>query len=390
MNHHIPLSVPNLDMDILDNIKVTIESGWVSTGGQFIRQFEDDLKQYVQAKGARSIQSGTGGLHLALKVLGVEPGDEVIVPTLTFIATVNPVIYLHASPVFMDCDDSLNMDPIKLKEFLDSECVFQDGKTVNKKTGKHIRGMIVVHVFGNPADMASLMQIAQEYNLFVLEDAAEALGSYYTSGPYQGKHCGTVGDIGVYSFNANKIITTGNGGMVVSENSAYLDEINFLSVQAKSDALRYIHDDIGYNYRLTNISAAFGVSQIKRIESFIVTKHQNYLQYKSGIADISGLSLMEFNSGTRPNYWFYSLLIDEKKYGHDREGLMQILTDHQIQSRPIWGLIHEQKPYRSYQSYKIEKAAFYVNHILNIPCSTNLTSDEVDIVLDVLKRYQLG
>jgi len=266
MKKIIPLSVPNLSLDILENVKETIETGWVSTGGCFIKEFEEKVAKYVGVEKAVSCQSGTAGLHLALRVLGIGPGDEVIVPTVTFIAAVNPVKYMGAEPVFMDCDDTLNMDMDKLEEFLKNESYFTEGKVINRKTNRVIKAVIVVHVFGNPANIEKLMEIKEKYNLKVVEDATEALGSYYLEGKYAGKHCGTIGDIGVYSFNANKIITTGGGGMVVSHNKELLDKVEFLSTQAKTDSLYFIHDEIGYNYRMTNIQAAFGVDQIDRLE----------------------------------------------------------------------------------------------------------------------------
>jgi perosamine synthetase len=385
-NKEIFLSVPNLDLKILENLKETIESGWVSTGGRFIKEFEQKISIYTGARAAKGVQSGTAGLHVALRVLGVVADDEVIVPTLTFIATVNPVKYLKAHPIFMDCDDSLNMDPVKLRAFLEEECRLLDGRVINKRTNRQIKGIILVHVFGNPANIEPIMEITKEYNLFLLEDSTEALGSYYTSGPYKDKHCGTIGHMGVYSFNANKIITTGNGGMVVSDDVELLEKVEFLSTQAKSDPLRYIHDDYGYNYRLTNISAAFGVNQLDHLENFIAIKKKNYELYMDGILNISGLSLLPFNTYSRPNYWFYSLVIDEQEYGLNREQLMCKLLELNIHTRPIWGLIHEQKPYRREIAYKVEKSTKYVKKILNIPCSTNLITEEVQVILDTLKK----
>ena len=390
----IPLSVPNLDMDILENIKETIESGWVSTGGRFITEFEKMMEEYTGIKklggGARSFQSGTAALHLALRALGVEAGDEVIVPTLTFIASVNPVKYLGAEPVFMDCDDTLNMDPIKLEEFLEKECNIIDGKVINKKTNKQIKGIIIVHIFGNPADMEALMRIKEKYNLFLIEDSAEALGSYYTEGKYKGYHCGTIGDAGIYSFNANKIITSGNGGMIVSRDHELLNKVNFWGVQAKTDPLRYVHGDIGYNYRMTNISAAYGVSQLAKIENFIQVKEANYEAYKEGIEKIEGLELLPFKKNSRANKWFYSLMIDKENYGFDREELMILLKQKGIHTRPIWGLIHEQIPYQNNHSYKIVKAREYSEMVLNIPCSSSLKEEDALHVIEVLKLIKKG
>ncbi|MGG3925071.1 LegC family aminotransferase [Metabacillus fastidiosus] len=384
-NKVIPLSVPNLSLDILENIKETIETGWVSTGGRFIQEFEVKMAKYVGVERAVSCQSGTAGLHLALRVLGIGHGDEVIVPTLTFIAAVNPVKYMGAEPVFMDCDESLNMDLEKLEEFLQNECQFIDGKVINNKTKRRIKAIVAVHVFGNPLQLERLMEIKVKYGLKLIEDATEALGSYYLEGRYAGRFCGTIGDIGVYSFNANKIITTGGGGMIVSHDQELLDEILFLSVQAKTDPLYFIHDDVGYNYRMTNIQAAFGTDQIDRLESFIETKIRNYNFYKEVMESITGLTLMPFRNDTRANYWFYSVIVDKEGYGIDRDGLLRRLNENGIQSRPLWGLIHKQKPYLENQRYKIEKAGFYESNLINIPCSSNLEKEDIYQVLEYLQ-----
>jgi len=388
MNKFIPLSVPNLSLDILENIKETIETGWVSTGGRFIKEFEEKVAKYVGVEKAVSCQSGTAGLHLAMRVLGIGPGDEVIVPTVTFIAAVNPVKYMGAEPVFMDCDDTLNMDMDKLEEFLENECRYIDGKVVNKKTGRMIKAVVVVHVFGNPANMEKLMEIKKRYNLKVVEDATEALGSYYLEGKFAGRHCGTIGDIGVYSFNANKIITTGGGGMVVSHNRELLGKVEFLALQAKTDPLYFIHDEIGYNYRMTNIQAAFGVDQIDRLEGFIETKIRNYNLYKKAIEDIEGLTLLPFRPDTRANHWFYSIIVDKEKYGMDRDELLRKLNENNIQTRPLWGLIHKQKPYVNNQAYRIEKAYYYEKNLINVPCSSNLSEEDIEIVVEKLRKLK--
>ncbi len=388
MDHNpIPLSVPNLSLDIMENIKETIETGWVSTGGRFITEFEEKTAKYVGVKRAVSCQSGTAGLHLALKVLGIEPEDEVIVPTVTFIAAVNPVKYMGAEPIFMDCDDTLDMDMNKLEEFLENECDYIDGKVINKKSKRQIKAIVIVHVFGNPADMEKLMRIKEKYNLKVIEDSTEALGSYYLEGKYKGKYCGTIGDIGVYSFNANKIITTGGGGMVVSNNQELLDKVAYLAVQAKTDPLYFVHDEIGYNYRMTNIQAAFGTDQIDRLESFIETKIKNYNLYKKAIENIEGLTLLPFREDTRSNHWFYSVIVDKDKYGIDRDELLRKLNNDNIQTRPLWSLIHKQKPYLNNQSYKIEKAEFYEKNLINLPCSSNLSKEEVGVVVEKLAQH---
>ena len=384
----INLSVPNLSMDILDNLKECLESGWVSTGGRFIPEFEEKVKKYMKTGYAAGVQSGTAGLHMSLQVLGVQRDEEVFVPTLTFIAAVNPTTYLGASPIFIDCDDSLCMDPLKLEKFCSEECDFKEGVLVNKKTNKKIRALVIVHVFGNMADMEKIMDIVKKYNLRVLEDATEALGTYYTEGRYKGKYAGTIGDIGVLSFNANKIITTGGGGMVVGDNEELVEKVRFLSSQAKKDTLYFIHDEIGYNYRMLNLQAALGTSQIDQLESFIETKTRNYYLYKEAVNKIEGLEILPFVEGIRANHWFYSLKIDKEKYGIGRDELLQKLVDAGIQTRPIWGLIHQQKPYSTCQSYEIEKALYYYDRILNLPCSSNLTEKEVYQVIEKIKEFK--
>ncbi|MCL1808671.1 MAG: LegC family aminotransferase [Clostridiales bacterium] len=386
----IPLSVPSLSIEVIENIKECIETGWVSTGGRFISEFEKKIAEHVGIGDAVGVQCGTAGLHLALRALGVEREDEVIVPALTFIAAVNPVKYVGAEPVFMDCDESFCMDPVKLEEFCSEGCEFEEDKLINKLTKRRIKAIIIVHVFGNMADMENLMEIAQKYGLKVIEDATEALGTCYTEGSYKGKFAGTIGDIGVYSFNANKIITTGGGGMVVSENKEYFNKIRYLSTTAKDDPLYFIHDDVGYNYRMLNIQAAFGVSQADELEKFIAIKKRNYEQYSKLLKDTAGIRLLPFKIGTRPNYWFYSVYIDSIKYGMSRDELMRSMIDDGIQCRPVWRLVNRQKPYVECQSAEIEKALDYEANVMNLPCSVTLNSDQIEYVCISIRDLHKG
>ena len=388
--NEIPLSVPNLNIEILDNLRECVETGWVSTGGRFIAEFEQKLAKYVGTSDAVSTQSGTAGLHLSLIASGVSAGDEVIVPTLTFIAAVNPVKYVGAEPVFMDCDDSLCLNPVKLENFLAQNCTLTVGGLINNLTKKRISAIVVVHVFGNMVDMERIVDIALKYKLTVIEDATEALGTFYTSGRYKGKHAGTIGDFGVYSFNANKIITTGGGGMVVAKSKELLDKIRYLSVTAKDDALYFVHNEVGYNYRMLNIQAALGVSQIDELEKFIEIKRKNYELYKKRLAEIIGIELLPFSTEIRPNYWFYSIAVDEAKYGLNRDELMQKLLDNNVQCRPVWKLTHEQKPYVYAFSCDVVKAKEYEKIILNIPCSTNLIENQIEKVCEVIQKSKRG
>lgn len=382
MNKFIPLSVPNLKGNELSYISDAIEKEWVSTGGAYIARFEAEFATYLNVESAVACQSGTAGLHLALILAGVEKDHEIIVPTLTFIASVNPVKYCQAHPVFMDCDDSLCMDMRKLKQFCQRSCDIINNQLINRSTGRHIKAVVVVHVFGNMADMSTLMDIAQEYNLKIIEDATEALGTYYLEGRYKGQYAGTIADLGVYSFNGNKIITTGGGGMIVSREKGILKRAKYLSTQAKDDAVNFIHQEVGYNYRLTNLQAALGVAQLEQLEHFISVKKENYRIYQSNLNDaINALKILDFREDVRPNYWFYSLyIVDLGKYS--RQKIIESLAKENIQARPIWGLIHEQKPYIQDQAYMIEKALDYHNRIVNLPCSSNLSAENVYRVIN--------
>lgn len=384
----IPLSVPNLKGKELEYITHAVETEWVSTGGPYVNDFELKVAEYTKCKGAVSCQNGTSGLHIALEVCGVTKEDEVIVPTLTFIAAVNPVKYVGAEPVFMDCDDSLTMDVDKLKYFCETECSFTNGKLINIVTEKHIKAMIVVHVFGNMADMERIIEIANKYNLKVIEDATEAMGTYYIEGKYKGKHAGTIGDMGVYSFNGNKIMTTGGGGMIVSDNEELLGRAKHLTTQAKSDELYYTHDEIGYNYRMTNLQAALGLAQLEKLEDFIKVKKDNYDFYKDEIQKISGLEILAFKDTIRSNYWFYALYV-EQGYALNRDQIIKYLASKKIQARPIWGLISDQKPYEGSQTYKIDKAGQYLEKVVNIPCSSNLSREDVAYVIECLKQPEV-
>jgi len=373
----IPLSVPNLNGRELQYVKKCIDTNWVSSAGNFVRRFEDAVCRYTGSKYAVACVNGTSGLQIALALSGVGRDDEVIVPTLTFIAPVNAVKYCGAEPVFMDCDDYMNIDPVKLREFCRTECTVTKAGLRNKRSGRIIKAVIPVHIFGNPCDMLEIMRIARLYRLQVIEDATECLGAYFTAGVYKNRFAGTIGDIGVFSFNGNKIITTGGGGMIVTDNAATGKKARYLTEQAKDDGVNYIHNEIGYNFRLTNLQAALGLAQIEQLRKFIRIKKKNYTSYRALLDPVRGVKLLGVPAGTFPNYWFYSLLVEKKEFGMNREQLMCRLTDKGIQSRPVWYLNHLQRPYRGNQTYRIEKAPWFWKRVLNLPCSTNLRESQI-------------
>lgn len=379
----IPLSVPNLHGNEKKYVMDALEHGWVSTAGSYVTRFEQEIKSYLNTSDAVALQSGTAALHLALKLSGVHEGDEVIVPTLTFIAAVNPVKYLGADPIFMDCDDSLTIDCDKVEAFLKNECEKIVNGVRNKTSKRFVRAIVVVHVFGNMANMLQLREIADKYDLKLVEDATEALGTHYYEEYEKGSFAGTIGDFGAYSFNGNKIITTGGGGMLVAKDKKNLEKARYYSTQAKDDPLYYEHHDVGYNYRMTNLQAAIGVAQLEQLEAFIEIKEKNYQQYLNLLEDSEGI-LLPFNPKARNNYWFYTL--DFHQAVATREDMMKACKEHGIETRPIWKLNHTQPMYLKNQSYYIEKAFTYWNHCINLPCSTNLNKEDITFISKVCKR----
>ena len=380
----IPLSIPNFEGNEKKYVMDAVEQGWVSTAGSYVTELEKKMAAFLHTQNVAACQSGTSALHLSLRESGVEPGDVVIVPTLTFIAAVNPVKYQFARPVFMDCDETLCMDPVKLRRFCEKECEFTDGMLTYK--GSAVKAIIVVHVFGNMADMESIMDIADKYHLTVIEDATEALGTYYTEGKFAGKFAGTIGHFGAYSFNGNKIITTGGGGALTASDPDTVDHLRYLSTQAKDDAQFFLHDEVGFNYRMTNLQAALGVAQMEELPEFIRRKQHHYDLYLKAFEGFELAELMPFRDGVFSNMWFYSLKIDTSRIKSSMREIVKRLHEKAIQTRTVWGLIHEQKPYRDDDTYQLEKAPYYSSRILNIPCSTQITEEEINYVANEIKQ----
>ena len=386
---YIPLSVPVLQGNEWQYVKECLDTGWISTAGPFVSRFEEAICAYSGSPHATACASGTSALHVALLLVGIWPGDEVIVPTLTFIAPVNAVRYVQASPVFMDCDPFYNIDIAKTLHFIQSETEYRDGCSYNKKTGRRIAAVIPVHVFGNPVDLKPLVDLCAERGIAVIEDASESLGSTYTDGPLQGRMTGTIAPIGVYSFNGNKIISSGGGGMLVTRDERMAERALYLTTQAKDDPVRYVHDEVGYNYRLTNVQAALGVAQLELLPGYLERKREIYEAYQTLLEPIEGLRLAPAPAYGQSNYWLMCLKIDAHRYGMNREQVMSMLSEHRIQSRPVWKLNHLQKPYSMYQAYRIERAPTLSEQTLNIPGSVNLTEDEISRVVTALKEHVL-
>jgi len=379
----IPLSVPNLKGNEKKYLKKCITTEFVSSVGEYVNIFEKNISKFTKAKYAVACSSGTTALHLALRAISIEKDDEVIVPSMSFIATVNPVRYLNASPVFMDCDNFYNLDINKFKQFIEKNTFFKNGFTINKKTKKKIKAVIPVHVSGNAVDLETLVNLCKKKNIKIIEDAAEALGTFYLRGKLKNKHAGTIGDIGCLSFNGNKIITSGGGGMIITNDKKLAEKCKYLSTQATNDSIIYKHDDIGYNYRLTNIQAAVGVAQLEKIKLFIKKKKDIYSFYKKKIDKIPGLEV-----APRPNYadnnnWMMTIII-KKNFKYKKDIVIRKLFKKNIQSRSMWLPIHLQKKYIKFEKYKISKSIKLFNSSINIPCSTNLSSNQMNKVTSIL------
>ena len=384
MSQFIPLSVPNFGAREAALAGEAITSGWVSTSGGKVTEFEQALADYVHMPRAVACNAGSSALHLAAMAAGITRGDEVIVPTLTFIAAVNPLTrYMGAEPIFIGCDDSLCIDPDAVEAFCAERCELRGGKLYNKATGAHVKALEVVHVFGNLGDMERLTEIAEKYHLILIEDATEALGTRFTAGKFAGRFAGTVGDIGCYSFNGNKIITTGAGGAVVSNHPDWAEHAKHLSTQAKTDLLQFLHDEVGYNYRMTNVQACLGIAQLERLEAFIAHKKALYDHYVEKLDGVKGLRILPFREDcTRSNHWFFSLYVKDSAL--DRDAIIEKLQAQGIQTRPVWALIHEQADYPRNEAYALDKALDYRKYIVNLPCSTNLSIEDCDRVIDAV------
>ncbi|MHB1688176.1 MAG: LegC family aminotransferase [Ignavibacteriaceae bacterium] len=386
ISNHIPLSIPSIQGNEWKYVKECLDEGWVSSAGKYVEKFESDIAKFVGVKNAIACVNGTSALHISLVIAGVEANDEVIVPTVTFIAPVNAVKYSGAEPVFMDCDNYYNLNVEKTIDFINSETIFKNGFSYNRHSGKRISAVIPVHIFGNAVNLDGLYEICLEKNIKIVEDATESLGTRYTKGKFSGKHTGLIGSVGCLSFNGNKIITTGGGGMILTNNDELAVKAKYLTTQAKDDEVRYIHGEVGYNYRLTNIQAALGVAQLEKLSEFLKIKKENYRLYKKEIENIRGLEIADVPDYADNNLWMYALRIDKDRYGMGREGLMEYLYKNKIQSRPVWYLNHLQKMYKNNQNYRIEKAYELYDITLNIPCSVNLTNEQLKFVIKKLEN----
>jgi perosamine synthetase len=365
----IPLCIPEIKGNEWKYVKECIDTNWVSSVGSYVNLFEDRFSEYVDSEKAVVTVNGTAALHLALVTLGIGEGDEVIVPSLTFISPVNTIKYAGAEPVFVDvCRDTFVMDVDKIEEL------------ITPKT----KAIMPVHIYGHPVDMDKVMEIAKKHNLFVIEDATEALGS-----EYKGKKAGTIGHIGCFSFNGNKLITTGAGGMLVTNDKKLGERAKFLSTQTKvvEENKAFYHPEIGYNYRMPNLLAAFGTAQLENIEEYIKVKRENAKLYNELLKDVKGLSLNTQKGWAKNCYWLYSVLVEED-FGITRDELIKRLEQEGIGARPFFMPIHDMPPYKDCRHGDLSVTDELYKRGINLPSSVSLKKEEIEKVCRIIREIQ--
>jgi len=367
----IPLCVPEIRGNEWKYIKECLDTNWVSSAGKYVDLFEEKFNEYIEAKKAVVTVNGTSALHLAMAVLGIGPGDEVIVPSMTFVASVNAIIYVGAQPVFVDvCRDTYVMDVNKVEEL------------ITEKT----KAILPVHIYGHPVDMEPLMKLAREHDIYIIEDATEALGAEYRTTDGIWHKVGTLGDIGCFSFNGNKLITTGAGGMLVTSSEELGERAKFLSTQAKivEDNKGFSHPEIGYNFRMPNLLAAMGVAQLEKIEKYIKTKRKNAEYYNSLLKEVEGITLPVEREWAKHCYWLYSVIVEDE-YGITRDELIKILEKKGVETRPFFKPVHEMKPYRKYKHGEMSVTEELSKKGINLPSSVGLKKKQIEEIVRIIK-----
>lgn len=370
------LSGPNIAGNEWTYVKECLDTGWVSSVGSYVTKFENMLAEYSGCKYGVATSSGTTALHISLMLAGVERDDYVIAPNVTFIASINSIKYTGADPILIDVDpDTWQMDLDLLEEFLENETDEANGRVFYVKDGRTIRCIMPVHVLGNICDMDRLMSIAAKYHLEIIEDATESLGSYY-----KGKHTGGFGMLGCFSFNGNKIITTGGGGVIVTNDENLAKKAKHLTTQAKSDPFEYVHDEIGYNYRLVNVLAAMGVGQMELLPSFIKRKKEIDAFYRKELSGVGDISFQKIEASIDSNCWLFTFMTNKQKE------VLKILNENQMQSRPFWVPMNQLPMFKENIFYtKDDRSNYVYQRCLSIPCSTNITDAEMAAVVEKIK-----
>lgn len=374
----IPLSLPHIAGNEWKYVKECLDTGWISSAGAYVTQFEQMVADYSGAKYGVAAANGTLGLHLCMHMHGIDRGDYVIVPNITFIASANAVAYTKAEPIFIDVDpETWQMDLNLLEEFLEEQCEVRGAICYLKSANRVVKAVMPVHVLGNMCDMERLMQIAEKHHLFVVEDSTEALGSYFKD-----KHAGSFGKMGVFSFNGNKIISTGGGGVIVTDDEGLAKRAKHLSTQSKVDPLRYYHDEIGFNYRLVNVLAAIGVAQMEQLDDFIVTKKKMDNFYRTQLAGIGDIRFQKVSKDVNPNCWLFTFSTKRQPE------LLEYIINSDIISRPFWTPMNQLPMFKN-NLYITKKDYARKVHAesLSIPSSVSLTEKQMEQVVATINSF---
>jgi perosamine synthetase len=349
-------------------LKECLDSTFVSSAGMFVDRFEIELARFTGAKHAVAVVNGTAALHIALKLVGVQVGDEVLIPALTFVATANAVTYCFATPHFVDSEArTLGVDVPKLRDYLSSYTEQRAGHCVNRATGRVIRALVPMHTFGHPVNLDGLLALAYDFKIALVEDAAESLGS-----TYHGKHTGTFGVLGTLSFNGNKTITTGGGGAILTNDAKLAGRAKHLTTTAKlPHAWEFRHDEIGYNYRLPNLNAALGCAQLEQLPAKLVAKRELFVRYKEAFAKMVGIKLMAEPEHCQSNYWLQTLLLDADMAGQ-RNAILQATNEAGFMTRPAWMLMHELTPFKTCPRMDLTMSQALTQRLINIPSSSKI------------------
>jgi perosamine synthetase len=364
----VALHEPEFDGNEWEYVRECIDSNFVSSVGKYVDKFERSLEEYTGSKHAIAVSNGTSALHISLLLAGVQQGDEVLVPALTFVATANAIVYCGAEPHFVDSElDSLGIDPEKLRTYLRSSTSLVEGLCRNRISGKAIRAMVPMHTFGHPSRIYELLEVCKEFNITMVEDAAESLGSYYSN-----QHTGTFGLLGTLSFNGNKTITTGGGGAILTNDSDLAKRAKHLTTTAKvSHTWRYTHDEVGYNYRLPNLNAALGCAQLENIEHKIARKRRLFELYQESFESVRGISILREPAGSRSNYWLQAIILDPQM-AFTRNLILEQANVMGLSTRPVWDLLSTLKPYKNSPSMDLTQAHELSIRVINLPSSPQL------------------
>jgi perosamine synthetase len=381
----IPLIVPEIRGNEWRYVKECLDTNWVSSVGTYVERFEHMAAEQAGTRFAVATVNGTSALHIALLLAGVECDDEVLTSTLTFIAPANAIRYVGAWPVFIDAEPGyLQIDPAAVAAFIENDCTWSGDGLRNKRTGRRVKAMLPVHILGHPVDLHPILAIADKYSLPVIEDATEGLGA-----TYRGRSVGSLGQTGCFSYNGNKIITTGGGGMLVTNHEELAARARYLTTQAKDDPIEYVHNEIGYNYRLTNVLAAMGCAQMEQLEAFVAAKRSVAERYEMGFRDVPGIRVPTEAAWATSTYWMYTVVIDGLVAGISSRELLRHLGDQKIQSRPLWQPLHQSSAHDAWGSPPCPASELIHSQALSLPCSVGLSTAAQDKVIEQVRDLVL-